>query len=158
MTSAAGESMGRGRSTGSHEIARACGRSRTRGERSEFPGKKGGGEHGAGTVLVLGVILATVMALLGLMALGDAVATKERTQDVADVAALAGAQKLRYADESAACQQANDVVARHGLMLASCAVEARHVLVTVGTRTHMVDLSVESSARAGPADEPPPWI
>ena len=114
-----------------------------------------GGEHGAGTVLVLGIILATALALLGLMAVGDAVATKERTQDVADVAALAGAQRLRHAGKAAACDQAGDIVHRHELSLASCSVRGTHVMVTVRTTTHMITMTVESSARAGPSDEPP---
>lgn len=114
-----------------------------------------GGERGAGTVLVLGIILATALALLGLMAVGDAVATKERTQDVADVAALAGAQRLRHAGKAAACDQAGDIVHRHELSLASCSVRGTHVMVTVRTTTHMITMTVESSARAGPSDEPP---
>lgn len=113
-------------------------------------------ERGSGTVLVLGLILAISVVLLGLMAVGDAVATKERAQDIADVAALAGAQKLRHEGSSVACRQAGELVARHGLSMSSCAVRESHVIVSVRARTHMIKTSVEASARAGPADEPPP--
>ena len=117
--------------------------------------RKSGGEDGAGTVLVLGIVLATVIALLGLMAIGDAAATRERTQDIADVAALAGAQKLRHSTDSSACAQAEDVVQRHDLTLTSCVVMGEHVRVTVQSRARLINASVESSARAGPADQPP---
>ena len=117
--------------------------------------RKSGGERGAGTVLVLGIVLATGIALLGLMAIGDAAATKERTQDIADVAALAGAQKLRHSTDSSACTQAEDVVQRHNLTLTSCVVAGEHVRVTVQSRARLINASVESSATAGPADQPP---
>ena len=44
-------------------------------------------ERGAGTVMVLGLLVAFAIAIMGIMAIGDVVATRDRSQNVADVAA-----------------------------------------------------------------------
>lgn len=117
-------------------------------------------ERGAGTVMVLGLLVALALAIMGIMAIGDVVATRDRSQNVADVAALAGAEELRRAGSTAvgstaACSTAEDVALRNHGTVRECEVVGEHVVVVIGAKAAMTGYSVESRARAGPADRPP---
>lgn len=112
-------------------------------------------EHGAGTIMVLGLLVACALAIMGIMAIGDAVATRDRSQNIADVAALAGAEELRRAGAAAACTKAQEVALRNQRNVSGCEVVGEHVVVIIRTNAAMSGYSIDVRARAGPADKPP---
>lgn len=131
-------------------------RMNARGAGTEAYGSNGDShERGAGTVMVLGLLVALALAIMGIMAIGDVVATRDRSQNVADVAALAGAEELRRAGSAAACSTAEEVALRNHGAVRECEVAGEHVVVVIGAKAAMTGYSVESRARAGPADRPP---
>lgn len=116
---------------------------------------KGQRESGAGTVLALGIVMAMVISLLGMFALAEAVVAKDRTQDIADLASLAGAEELRVSGQKEACVAASDLIGSHGLEMKECRAEGSHVIITVQGRAKAIPMALTSSARAGPSDDPP---
>jgi secretion/DNA translocation related TadE-like protein len=91
---------------------------------------RAGADRGAGSILVLGavaVVLTTVLAVLTLAAAYDA---RHRAAAAADLAALAGAGRVRVGVEPA-CSLARTVAAANGGVLRSCAVEGEQVVVSV---------------------------
>ena len=112
-------------------------------------------ERGAGTVMVLGLLVAFAIAIMGIMAIGDVVATRDRSQNVADVAALAGAEELRRGGAAAACTKAQEVALRNQRNVSGCEVVGEHVVVVIQAKAAMSGYSMEVRARAGPADKPP---
>lgn len=113
-------------------------------------------EDGSGTVLSLTIVIAMVVAMLGMLVISEAVAAKQRTQDVADLASLAGAERLRDSGQPEACREANSLVSHHHLVLVSCRVQESRVAVVVEGKPKGIPMNVSSSAEAGPANEPPP--
>lgn len=134
------------------------------GRRGSTDGRAGvGGDEGSGTVLMLAVV-AVVMVLAGLLGvLASAQGARVRAQTAADLAALAGAQRIATPShiplDTAAvvavdpCATARDVAARNGADLRSCAADADGVVeVTVTCRPGgVVTTAGKASARAGPA-------
>ena len=112
-------------------------------------------ESGAGTVLTLAIVMAMVISLLGMFALAEAVVAKDRTQDVADLASLAGAERLRIEGQDRACGVASELVSLHDLDMVSCDVEGSHVAVTVQGHPKAIPITLTSRAQAGPSNEPP---
>ncbi|MGO1591383.1 MAG: Rv3654c family TadE-like protein [Ancrocorticia sp.] len=112
-------------------------------------------EAGSGTVLSLAVVIAMVISLLGMFAIAEALLARDRTQDVADLASLAGAEQLRLSGEGQACSAAGDLVARHNLDMVACEAEGGHLSVTVEGKPKAIPMTVTSRAQAGPANEPP---
>ena len=112
-------------------------------------------ERGSGTIMILGLLVAFALAIMGVMAIGDVVATQEHSQHAADVAALAGAEELRRSGPSAACSTAGEVALRNYGTVRDCDVVDEHVVVVIRAKAAMTGYSVESRARAGPADRPP---
>ncbi|PUB24011.1 secretion/DNA translocation related TadE-like protein [Promicromonospora sp. AC04] len=119
-------------------------------------------ERGAGTVLVLGIVAATLLLALGIAALGTAQNVRGATQAAADLGALAGATALR--DGFDPCGTAGAVVARNGAEIASCEVLGGGVVRVVATRAAAGpggELGsalgqARASARAGPRVGAPP--
>lgn len=113
-------------------------------------------ERGAGTVLVLGIIAATLLLALGIAGLGSAQNARGAAQAAADLGALAGATALR--DGFDPCGTARAAVARNAAEVASCEVLAGGVVRVVATRAAGgpgrglgVELGeARASARAGP--------
>ena len=112
-------------------------------------------ERGAGTVMVLRLLSAFAIAIMGIMVIGDAVATRDRSQNVADVAALAGAQELRRSGPVAACSKAQEAAVRNQHTVSECEVTGEHVVVVIRANAAMSGYSIDVRARAGPADKPP---
>lgn len=123
-----------------------------------------GRDEGSGTVLMLAVV-AVVMVLAGLLGvLASAQGARGRAQTAADLAALAGAQRIAtpggiQLDAAAVvavdpCATARDVAARNGADLRTCAAAADGVVeVTVTCRGGVLTTAGKASARAGPAGE-----
>jgi len=107
----------------------------------------------AGSGSVLGLALAGVVVLLGLLVaeLGALAVARARAQAAADLAALAAAEALSLGellargDPVTACARARAVAERNGARLARCAPEPGGAVV-VG-----VTDPAEAEARAGPA-------
>lgn len=124
-------------------------------------GTGGGREQGSGTVLVLGLVGVVVLLGTVLAGLGQAQAAHSAAQGAADLAALAGADALRYGEDG--CVVAGDVAARNGGVLDACTDEGGGVLrvevhrpapgvarlVGAGARATAAARAGPSSARGG---------
>ncbi|MFT3944327.1 MAG: flp pilus-assembly TadE/G-like family protein [Ancrocorticia sp.] len=112
-------------------------------------------ERGSGTVIVLGLLVAFAIVIMGIMAIGDVIATRDRTQHVADVSALAGAEELRRSGSAAACPKAQEVAVRNRGTVSGCEVAGEYVVVVIHDTATLTRYSIKSRALAGPADRPP---
>jgi secretion/DNA translocation related TadE-like protein len=118
--------------------------------------RPGDAERGSGTVLILGVVAATLLLAVGIAALGAAQNARGAAQAAADLGALAGATTLR--DGFDPCGTAGATVTRNGAELASCEVLGGGVVRVVATRAAVGpggELAgalgeARASARAGP--------
>ncbi|MDJ0347997.1 Rv3654c family TadE-like protein [Cryobacterium sp. PH29-G1] len=105
-------------------------------------------ERGAGSVLALALIGATVLlttvvvSVLALLAAGRSVAT------AADAAALAAADTASGAIAGYPCEAADAAATLNGAAVTHCAVVGLIASVSVLRRVHGLDIS--ASARAGP--------
>lgn len=119
-------------------------------------------ERGAGTVLILGIVAATLLLAVGIAALGAAQNARGVAQAAADLGALAGATALR--DGFDPCATAVATVARNGAEAASCEVLDGKVVRVVATHVvagpagQLVGAlgQARASARAGPRKTVPP--
>ncbi|MCP2164634.1 Rv3654c family TadE-like protein [Goodfellowiella coeruleoviolacea] len=116
--------------------------------------RRGDPDRGSASVLAVAVIA----VLLGLAALGVAVATavttRHRAASAADLAALAGAAHV-LAGRQEACQRADWVARRMRVELTGCVVVGRDVLVAVAARPpEPLALlgTTNARARAGPTE------
>lgn len=115
----------------------------------------GMGEEGSGTVNSVGLIaLALTLAIL-LAGVGGARTASVRLQAVADLAALAGAERSATTPwedvGSRPCEAASEVAAANGVSVESCEVLGTDCRVVVsGSATVMgVSLEIRARARAG---------
>lgn len=113
------------------------------------------GEEGSGTVNSVGLIaLALTLAIL-LAGVGGARTVSVRLQAVADLAALAGAERSATSPwedvGSRPCEAASEVAAANGVSVESCEVIGTDCRVVVsGSATVMgVSLEIRARARAG---------
>lgn len=113
------------------------------------------GEEGSGTVNSVGLIaLALTLAIL-LAGVGGARTASVRLQAVADLAALAGAERSATTPwedvGSRPCEAASEVAAANGVSVESCEVLGTDCRVVVsGSATVMgVSLEIRARARAG---------
>ncbi|GEM_PF-1008349 len=112
-------------------------------------------EHGAGTVLVLGIVAAVLVLALGLGALAHAQSARGAAQTGADLAALAAATAARDGWEP--CGRAREVAARNAVAVTACAEQGSGVVrVDVASTAGVTVLGVAlgratAAARAGPA-------
>jgi secretion/DNA translocation related TadE-like protein len=110
-----------------------------------------GSEHGSATVW-----LTVLLALLGVgtavvLVVADATALRHRAAAAADLAALAGAERI-LAGADAACNRAATVARAHGAVLESCRAGGTEVEVVVALRGDgipLVHLPARARARAG---------
>ncbi len=111
----------------------------------------GSSDRGAGTVLVLAIVAAVLALLLGALQVTRAVAAAHQARTAADLAAIAGATRLRSGDPAQACAAAEAFAARNGAALQTCSVLGQDVWVTVAVTTPGRWLSTAvAEARAGP--------
>lgn len=99
-------------------------------------GRAAGGERGAGTVLVAGVMVLVLCCLAVALWLTSWLACAQRAQQAADLAALAGARahgEQVGSAPGAECAAAKDFAARNGARLSGCTVQggAQQFLVRV---------------------------
>ncbi|MFI2566942.1 Rv3654c family TadE-like protein [Cellulosimicrobium funkei] len=112
-------------------------------------------EHGAGTVLVLGVVAAVLVLALALAGLAQAQAARGAAQTGADLAALAAATAARDGWEP--CGRAREAAARNRVVVVACTEQGAGVVrVDVESRAGVTFLGVTlgratAAARAGPA-------
>ncbi|WP_299035954.1 Rv3654c family TadE-like protein [uncultured Pseudokineococcus sp.] len=112
------------------------------------------GDCGAGTVLVVAVVLAGLLVCSAGAALGQAVVARHRASAAADLAALAAADVLVGRSAGDACGAAVRVAGRGGARLLGCRPVGQEVVVEVA-----VDVAgvlgglgpARAAARAGPA-------
>ena len=106
-------------------------------------------DRGAGTVLLLSVVLVGLLVAAGLGAVASAHAARGRAQAAADLAALAGATALRRHTADEACRLAGEAARRNGAELRACHDEPVRVLV-VEVAASGAGMVAVASARAGP--------
>ncbi len=108
-------------------------------------------EHGAGTILGLGLGIVVMMAAALLLLLTQATVAASRAAAAADLAALAAADSARGITAGQPCAVARDVAARNNARLVSCFQGAGET-VQVGTEVtagHLLG-PARGLARAGP--------
>ena len=109
-------------------------------------------EHGAATVLVLGLVAVLLAMTIGGVVLAGAVIASHRARLAADLAALAGATQLRDgAPVDGACATASRVAASNHAQLVSCAADGLAVEVTVAVTAPALPEPARARAKAGPA-------
>jgi secretion/DNA translocation related TadE-like protein len=114
-------------------------------------------ERGSVTVVVLVLGLLIVTASVAVVARGIAVIGRHEAQAGADLAALAGADRV-LEGSAAACAAAGTIARRNGATLVSCTVAGDVVEIEVTRSVRVTGIgtwSVGRRARAGPAGETP---
>lgn len=110
-------------------------------------------ERGAGTVAMIGLALAGLTLMTGLLVFAQALIGSARAATAADLSALAAADAVRGLRSEEPCGLAAQVAERNGADLAGCRLDA-----AAGTATVSVDvplpllggIGVTGQARAGP--------
>jgi len=105
-------------------------------------------DAGAGGVLALAIVGATIACALAALSLGSALAARQRLVAAADAGALAAADVLLGVVAGDPCARAAEVAAAHRVALTACDIDAAEARVRVGTSVLGVPISAES--RAGP--------
>lgn len=121
-------------------------------------GRRGAGERGSGSVLVLGVVAAVLVVLTATLVLTGALAAAHRSRGAADLSALAAAgEAVDGASSATACGVAADLARVNGATLRSCVVGTDGVVdveVAVAVPLHVAGITprmMPGRARAGPA-------
>jgi secretion/DNA translocation related TadE-like protein len=112
-----------------------------------------GSDRGAGTVVTLGLGLGIVAALLLVLPVHAALATRHSVAAAADAAALAAADTASGLIPGYPCDAAARVAAVNGASLEECALDGPVATVTVGRA--VAGISLRESATAGPAGSRP---
>lgn len=108
-------------------------------------------ERGGASLLVVAAMGAIMVLTLSGLVLAGVVLATHRARSAADLAALAGAQRLQDAvPAEAACAQAQRVAQRNGAQIQQCAVEGMDVEVTAVVRVRTWPSNASGRARAGP--------
>lgn len=105
-------------------------------------------DRGAGGVLALAVVGATIALSLAVLGTAAAFTTRARAAAAADAAAIAAADVLLGAAPGEPCVVARTVVAAHRVVMAGCEIQGMEALVTV--RSTAFGIPIEQRARAGP--------
>ncbi|MFZ3451946.1 Rv3654c family TadE-like protein [Arthrobacter sp. 7Tela_A1] len=111
------------------------------------------GEEGAGTVLVLAIVLGLIAVIVGVLLLVQATVGAARAGTAADLAALAGADTLRGLRTGDPCTVAGEVAGRNASELASCTTDLGDQTVTVHVQSRggtFLPWPPSARARAGP--------
>ena len=117
-------------------------------------GRQHGFERGAGSILAIAVLGATVLlttlvvSTLALLAVGRSVA------NAADASALAAADTASGAIAGYPCPAADAVAALNEVGVTRCAVTG--LIASVSVRRTVLGIELSASARAGPPPEPAP--
>ncbi|MEJ5946721.1 Rv3654c family TadE-like protein [Pseudokineococcus basanitobsidens] len=114
-------------------------------------------ERGAGTVVVVGLVLVGLLLATATAVLGQAVVARHRATAAADLAALAAADVLLGRATGDACGAAGRTAAAGGARLVGCALGGQEVVVHVVVPVDGVLTAVgpaTAAARAGPAGSP----
>lgn len=121
-------------------------------------GRRGAGEQGSGSVLVLGMVAAVLVVLTATVVLAGALAAAHRSRGAADLSALAAAgEAVDGASSAAACGVAADLARVNGATLRSCVAGSDGVVdveVVVAVPLHVAGVTprtMPGRARAGPA-------
>ncbi len=107
-------------------------------------------ERGAGAVVALAIVGATVIVLLAVLALGAALVLRQRIIGAADGAALAAADAASGAVAGVPCTVAARVAEANGAALDVCAVDGLTATVTVRASLGPVPFSARSTAGPPP--------
>ena len=105
-------------------------------------------DHGAGSVLALALVGATVVVAVAALALGSALVLRQRVIGAADAAALAAADVASGAIAGDPCPTAQRVARANGAVLLSCRIEG--LIATVETSAAFGMVPVSARSRAGP--------
>jgi len=107
-------------------------------------------DDGFATVWVAFALVIMLVVLGAALHLGSAVLARQRAENAADLAALAGAARsLDGAD--AACARAAEVVRANKVQLIDCRMDGMDVLVRVSVQALVWGGLAQGRARAGPA-------
>jgi secretion/DNA translocation related TadE-like protein len=106
-------------------------------------------DAGAGGVLALAIVAATLVCALAVAALGSALVVRQRLVAAADAAALAAADTLLGVVPGDPCTRARELAEAHRVGLEVCTVAGAEARITVGSS--VLGLPVSAEARAGPA-------
>lgn len=114
-----------------------------------WAGRVAEADDGAGGVLAVAIVGATVVATLGVLALSAALATSQRVISAADAAALAAADVVLGVVAGEPCALASEVARAHDAVLTACRIDGAEAHVT--TEDVFAGIPISASARAGPA-------
>jgi secretion/DNA translocation related TadE-like protein len=107
-------------------------------------------DSGAGAVLALAIVGATVVVVLAVLALGAALVVRQRVIGAADGAALAAADAASGAVAGVPCGLAARVAEANGAILRACTVDGLVATVTVTGTFGAVLFSARSTAGPPP--------
>ncbi|MDH6235839.1 Rv3654c family TadE-like protein [Cryobacterium sp. CG_9.6] len=110
--------------------------------------RNAGGEGGAGSVLALGILGATIALTAVLVPLLSTLAVNQSVQNAADAAALAAADTASGFVSGYPCEVAAEAAMLGGAAVQRCSVIGLIATVSVHRRFLVFDLG--STARAGP--------
>jgi secretion/DNA translocation related TadE-like protein len=117
-----------------------------------------GSDDGSGSVLVLALGAALVVAMVGVASAGQVVAARHAAEAAADMSALAAASTVVLAGPGAACARATVVATAQATQLDECVVAPDltvRVVVVKSLPGALANLGlgpVQGRARAGPAE------
>ena len=106
------------------------------------------GERGAGSVLAVGVVAATVAAVLLMTPVAVALLTKQRVTAASEAAALAAADVVAGIAPGSPCAVATTVAQTADVGLTACVIEGP--VVTVATSRSVLGFVIRVAATAGP--------
>jgi secretion/DNA translocation related TadE-like protein len=107
-------------------------------------------ERGAGAVLALAIVGATTIAVVAVLALGAALAVRQRIIGAADAAALAAADAASGAVIGVPCGLAARVAGANGATVHACAVDGLVATVTVTGNFGAIPFTARSTAGPPP--------
>jgi secretion/DNA translocation related TadE-like protein len=107
-------------------------------------------DRGAGAVLALAIVGAATVVLVAVLALGSALALRQRVIGAADAAALAAADAASGAVAGVPCGLAERVAAANRAALTSCVLDGLIATVTVSATFGAVPFSARSTAGPPP--------
>jgi len=102
----------------------------------------------SGAALAVGALAVAATVAVGVAGVGAAAVRSVRTAGVADAAALAAADAATGAITGIPCERAEQITARVGAALTSCAVD--ELIATVEVTLPVGVATVRARARAGP--------
>lgn len=112
-------------------------------------------DGGFATVWVAFAVVLMIGVLGVALQIGSAVLGRQRAENAADLAALAGAALILEGPEEA-CRRVAELVVANGGRLDDCAADGLDVLVRVSVRAGPFGGRAEGRARAGPVAEGAP--